>query len=561
MLKKEIIYIAPIVSLWLISIIIINPLGNFPLNDDWAFGQTVKHLIEKGDYRPPGWTGNSLLTNALWGALFCIPTGFSFNALRISTLILSLLGVIGLYLLARELGKQQWLSAIAALTLCFSPIYYALSNTFMTDVPYTAITIFASICFVRNLKNDSNLAFLVGTIFAIAATLSRQSALSVPVAFAIASTLKNGVSFRNILRAATPFVCCVSVLLVFQQWLATTGRTPALYGTKFDNLYHALTNLKAIPIAKQVYIALLYLGWFLLPILLFVLGSIYKEKNTNKTASLIFSSSAMLIAGVFISMQVCEKIKILMPFFDTGNIIIESGIGPLILHDTYFLDLNKITALSAVFWTTVTVISLLGAALLITAIGLNILNWRQKLKRAKINDKEAAGVFLFLNAIIYLIPIFIIGYFDRYLMPAIPFLAAGIVNISPHTPQAATRTCRFASIVLLCAFSFFSICGTRDYLTWNKIRWDALNNLMATGDITPADIDGGFEFNGWHLYNPQYTKKPQKSWWWVERDTYRIGFGPMPNYTTTKEYSYRHWMPPHVGKIVVLKEKYHKNLD
>jgi hypothetical protein len=32
-----------------------------------------------------------------WGALFCLSTGFSFTAARISTLVLGLLGLVGMY--------------------------------------------------------------------------------------------------------------------------------------------------------------------------------------------------------------------------------------------------------------------------------------------------------------------------------------------------------------------------------------------------------------------------------------------------------------------------------
>jgi 4-amino-4-deoxy-L-arabinose transferase-like glycosyltransferase len=182
------------------SFIVTNPLGDFPLNDDWSFGLTVKHMIENGDFRPIGWTSMPLIIQVLWGSLFSIPAGFSFSALRISTLTLSLLGVFATYLLFRELRQPRRLAVITALTLAFTPIYYALSHTFMTDVPYTAIAIIAAVFFVRNLRSGSDLALFLGTILAVAATLTRQLAISVPLAFAVAFILKNGIKKLNILR-------------------------------------------------------------------------------------------------------------------------------------------------------------------------------------------------------------------------------------------------------------------------------------------------------------------------------------------------------------------------
>ncbi len=73
-------------SLWVASLFVVNPIGDFPLNDDWSFGLAVKNLLQTGEFHPTGWTSMPLITQTLWGALFCLPGGFSFNALRFSTL-------------------------------------------------------------------------------------------------------------------------------------------------------------------------------------------------------------------------------------------------------------------------------------------------------------------------------------------------------------------------------------------------------------------------------------------------------------------------------------------
>src|SRR5512137_2624379 len=77
-------------SIWVASLFVVNPIGDFPLNDDWSFGLAVQRLLQTGQFHPTGWTSMPLITQALWGSLFCLPAGFSFNALRASTLLLSL---------------------------------------------------------------------------------------------------------------------------------------------------------------------------------------------------------------------------------------------------------------------------------------------------------------------------------------------------------------------------------------------------------------------------------------------------------------------------------------
>lgn len=542
-----------IALLWCGSLVIVDPIGNFPLNDDWSFGLAVRNLIGEGDFRPLGWTSPSLITNVLWGSLFCIPGGFSFTALRLSTLTLSLVGTLGTYLLMTELHQPRGLSVLAALTLGFNPIYYVLSNTFMTDIPYTAITILAALFFVRNLRSDSDLALLIGTVLLVAATLSRQFAICISMAFAASLILKRGFTGQNLLRAAIPPAFSLGALLVFQQALAVSGRQPALYGLLNQNMLYMFDGLttRISFVVRQAYVSLLYLGWFLLPILIFAIGSILQSRRRRAITPLIVSIGVLV---GFNAVAVYRSQDLIMPLF--GNIIGESGLGTLTLRDTYILNLDHVPSLPTGFWLAITFISLLGAVLLATAIGASVLGLVARLRSAKMNDKEITSTFLFLSAAAYLLPVLVMGVpFDRYLVPAVPFLAAGIASVSsqfPQLQQAKKGIYGFAAVALLVASSLFTICGTRDYLAWNRVRWNALHDLVENKNAKVEDIDGGFEFNGLYLYDPQYKGDPQKSWWWVHGDEYVIGFGEIPGYTVIKEYHYNHWMPPYVGQVVVL---------
>jgi len=133
--------LAVITFLWVSAVAMVNPVGDFPLGDDWSYGLAVKHLVENGRYQPTGWTMMTLITQTLWGTLFSLPFGFSFTALRFSTLSLSLAGILGTYLLGRQLGGRRFPATAIALTLVFNAIYFALSHTFMTDVHFLALTV------------------------------------------------------------------------------------------------------------------------------------------------------------------------------------------------------------------------------------------------------------------------------------------------------------------------------------------------------------------------------------------------------------------------------------
>ena len=56
---------ALLVIIYAVSIVIVNPHGDFPLNDDWPYAGAVNGLVEHGDWRTTGWTGASLITQSV----------------------------------------------------------------------------------------------------------------------------------------------------------------------------------------------------------------------------------------------------------------------------------------------------------------------------------------------------------------------------------------------------------------------------------------------------------------------------------------------------------------
>ena len=58
---------------WIGSVVLVNPAGNFPLNDDWAYGKAVRGLVEQGSFRPCPWGGMTLISQAVWGRSSAFP--------------------------------------------------------------------------------------------------------------------------------------------------------------------------------------------------------------------------------------------------------------------------------------------------------------------------------------------------------------------------------------------------------------------------------------------------------------------------------------------------------
>jgi len=545
-------------ALWLLAVFIVNPSGDFPLNDDWAMSRSVKHLVEQGVYQPTGWLAMTLILHVYWGALFCLPHGFSFMAVRISTLVLSLVGVLGLYALIRQLDRPRWLAMICALTLGFNPIYFSLANTFMTDVPFTAWEILACLFFVRYLQREKNFDLCLATALAIAALLIRQLGLAIPMAFGVALLFKNGFQKHAWFRASLPAILTVGTLIAFNHWLRVSGRAIGDYNLAFTQMLGKSKHPLMLPLnfAHYGWVMLMYLGLFLLPI--FAVVKFNRPTEAEKSRSAIWVWLAWLGLLTLTVGHYFLKTA-LMPVH--LNILDAWGLGPLTLCDTQMLKFPDVPLLPTAFWVVVTGLSLLGAGLLVALVVKEVTRLASEYRSRNLSApavdrqmKNTLAIFFLAGTLIYLGPLLINGFFDRYLLTAVVLLGAFVAVTLPVIERPPLSLRHLAGILLMVGFAGYAIAGTRDYLEWNRIRWEALADLQRE-NISPKQIDGGFEFNGWYFYDPKSHGPRHKSDWWVQDDEYILSFGQIAGYEIHREYQYAHWLPPYQGKILVLKRK------
>jgi 4-amino-4-deoxy-L-arabinose transferase-like glycosyltransferase len=535
-----------IVGIWVLAALLINPRGEFPLNDDWCYAGTVKALLETGTLKLPGCSSPNIIAQILWGALFCLPFGFSFVALRISTLTLGVIGVLALYGLLREIEADRETALFGALLLAFNPLYLGLSYTFMSDVPFTAVSIVSFYFLVRGIRRNLPRQVAAGLFFACVALLIRQNGLAIFMAFGLAYLVKSRLRLRNVLLASIPLALGGAVQLLWQLWLTHKHIFLPVYARQARSILSPDFSWQAaVPFVRGLVIISAYLGLFLFPLLLFVgrtkLAQLWRSRLLNLAALLFALFAAYLLRQ--------NRMPIL------PNVLYDLGIGPATLRDSFLLKLPSLPTAGKTFWSAVTFVGLVGASVLLQ---MTFLALGKALNIPPITaTKRVPLVLLFAGGLIYLVPMAMLFInidlaFDRYLLFLVPLGIAIVIllvnNVSFGNAGSALRTVAIASLVL---YATFSIAGTHDYLSWNRARWQALNNLAAER-VTPIDIDGGFEFNGWYLYDLNYIPRLKKSWWWVFRDDFMVTFGPVPEFTEIKRYPFRRWLPPGEGNILVL---------
>ncbi len=128
---------------------------NVPAIDDWLYAGSVEQLLRTGHLAVAPFSAVYPIAQILWGALFALPFGFSFAALRASTVCLAAGGCLALYALARELGCARVTSLLVALSLAPDPVFFVLSYSFMTDVPFVSVSIVALFLAVSAARRNS----------------------------------------------------------------------------------------------------------------------------------------------------------------------------------------------------------------------------------------------------------------------------------------------------------------------------------------------------------------------------------------------------------------------
>jgi len=156
-----------------VETVVINPLRQAVLDDDWSYALTVRHLLETGSYHLDNWAAANPVFQIYWGTLFARLFGFSFASLKVSTLVLLAGGLGGMYLLAREHGLSARRAGLLTLIVLVNPLTLVMGFSYMTDVPFLACVVLGLAFYTRAIRLNSYRMAVLGSIFASAAILIR----------------------------------------------------------------------------------------------------------------------------------------------------------------------------------------------------------------------------------------------------------------------------------------------------------------------------------------------------------------------------------------------------
>lgn len=508
---------------WLALPLLLGTDAEIPLNDDWAYAYVVRTLLETGVFQRPSWTWVPALTHTAWGGVFAFPGGFSFEALRWSSLVAGALGMAGAYTLARRLGAALGPSALLAAAYAFNPIHVHLAFTFMTDVLFCALCIWSLVFLSDAAARNSWRALALGTALAVAATLSRQTGLALPAAFVVAVLIARWRDPRAWLAAALCAGITLAAYLQAEQWLIETGgRWSRLYSVaNAGNFIARAESSAAFHFVKHGVASLVCLGWFLSPVLVWSKG----PQRLRLAASAL--GAGVVALGIW-------RLGLELP--PSYNVIWDFGLGPLTIEGREALP----HAPAWLWWA----FTLWGAAAGCEAIALILSRTLPRLR-----ETLARGDLLLLLAFAgaFLAPhLPRAPFFDRYLITLIVPLGAWLLATNPGEPPVWRRRGAALTIALFVAFG---VVGTRDYLARSEAKWGLLLELRKAG-FDERRVVGGVEYNGWYDDFDEVERSPKPQFVWDEELV--LSYAPaLAGYEIRQAKQFTRWMPPGVESVYV----------
>ena len=486
---------------------------DFPLNDDWAFALSAFKFARGGGVDYFEWAAMPQLGMWIWAYPAIRFLGTSNAALRLSTILLSWIGVSAFRDLLRQAGSGPWLASFGASVLIFNPVFFMMTATFMTDVPALSFSLLALACYQRGFEDRGRWWFQgAGCLAAILAGATRQNALAVPVVAAILLLQRPSLRRKALSWAAvlTPAVCCLATAAWFARQDGVVVYTPLAPDR------HRILSL-TVPL-------LITMGLAGLPTALMIFP--------RRRWPLFELGTVSLGVAAWVGYCRLGSVRILearsLPWY-VGNAR-WTPYGPF---GEYIL--GKRTVLMAPPWRiALTGLGILGATLLLA-----------RLRNGRAQEWLRQPLLLYA---IFQVPFLLISisFFDRYLLVFLP--ATLLILLRGAEP---TRRDWVLGIVGLGLFAGLALAITHDWLSWNAARWNLGRRVISAG-VPLIDLEGGFEWDNWFDPHPDHTASssvdhglmiPFNSFRHLNMTgRYGLSFSPLPGTQVVDRQPYSAWL-------------------
>jgi hypothetical protein len=459
-------------TIFALTVLLVNPLRETALDDDFAYSLSVRHLLETGHYRTHDWAAPNMPFQAYWGSLFARVFGYSFASLRLSTLALMLLGLIAFYSLAREHELDAAQAGLLILAMFASPLVLRFSFSFNTDIPFLCCLIIALLLWTRAIRLDSYRLMLLGSVASSAAILTRQFGIALPAGLLCVWSLD-----RDRWRHASLYLVGLALPTVAAAWQLWYSLTAPSWGMRYESHRLALrfghpgeilTDLLWRPTVILNYLALFSIPFVLLALIELVIEFRQWHAQTRRAitpglASLVWLS--LLIGVGILYGHIAGGHSLLMPY--------------LPWHFVFLLEMGRLELGAR---GVVTLLTSVGAVLFVR---LFIRRYALKEWPSEITLKER--LLDFVTLFLLLMHLLYGGIGDTYVLVLLPYTLIAVAR------ELRPLLHRFRTVVALSSLvlALTAALWTRGWLEHEEAWWTAAESARAAG-VEPSEIFGSW---------------------------------------------------------------------
>jgi hypothetical protein len=476
-----------VLVLFLAAVAVVNPFREMPYDDDWAFSETVKHFLDTGAYRLNEWLAPNMPFQTMWGALFCLPFGYSFSALRISTIVLSVIGLVAFRALTLEHGLSRSAGNLLTLCLASSPLVFKLSLTYLSDLPFLSMTIVAIWLYTRALRGERWLDWVAASVAASATIFIRQFGMAILGGLALVWLLDR----RRFARFGQYFVGALlpvmSSLWQLQQGWNQSNWAQTLLLRRQKLFFWGGSFLKDLPWRIPVLVE--YIAWFLLPVALVAALAVWRQLRAKssdsgsagvsvETARSASSSRSSLVA------QLVTWLVVLLAGVAYGHWVL--GVSWLMPYLPWFFEILKLLRLKAEI--PATLLTIAGGVLFAHLLSRRYFVAANR-PRLEHGILDAATLVSLAMALVF----FVFG--DKDVLIFLPFAAIAVGKQTERVLLRHRRAGVGACLLMMAGTAVW----TREDLCRNKAVWTLAARIEARG-VPSERIFAGWEWYGYHHF-------------------------------------------------------------
>lgn len=474
--------------------VIARPYAEIGIDDDWSYVKTAQVLAQTGKISYNGWGSPMLGWQLYFADLFVKSFGFSFTAVRLSTLFVAIATAILMQRTFVRTGINEWNATVATMAFVLSPLFFPLAVLYMSDVPGIFCILLCLYMCLRTLQAESERAAILWIVLAsltnaIGGTARQTAWLGALVM--VPSTLWLLRRNRRVLvTGCLSWFASVGIVIAASRWFVRQPFSNSLPLLPSNISWRSLWSL-----CFSGLLGIAYLSMLLVPVLLMFVRPLLRA--WNRRMATVFVAGSAGIALLVMVLLITRKSGLFVAPFVLGYTV-ELVLQNLNGGADYLGASQQVASGWLCLW--LTGATAIGALTFLSyALGTAERRDVSSLKDAHISWQKLAVVLgpFTLAYIAWLADMIIqLNFFDRYFLPL--FLISLLVLTLYY--QQKVGNFPLACVLFIAIFGSFSIAATHDEFAMYRGSVAAIDVLHSRG-VQDSSIWGPVEFNGWNQVN------------------------------------------------------------